>query len=129
MTFAKRLLTLRKDRALTQEKIGKVIGVGKTSISNYERGYSTPDPETIVVLANYFEVTTDYLLGRDVLDSKSIDPYKLGRMAEVKQLADEIMEKFSLALADGDLTKDQAMLCLKLFRQNLDVMMEEANKK
>lgn len=126
MIFAKRLVALRNDRSLTQEEVGKVIGVGKTTISNYERGYSTPDAETIVTLADYFAVTTDYLLGRDVIDVKiNVDPEKIGNMSDVQKLADEAMETLNMALASGILTEEQARLSLKMYRQSLLVMIEE----
>ena len=64
MDFSKRLAYLRKEAKLTQEQLGSIIGVGKTTISNYETAYSQPDPENIFKLADYFNVTIDYLLGR-----------------------------------------------------------------
>lgn len=62
--LGKRLLQLRKKKSITQETLGKALGVGKTTISNYETGYSTPDSETLTKIADYFGVTTDFLLGR-----------------------------------------------------------------
>lgn len=60
----KRLKKLRLSKKLTQEELGKIIHVTKVSISGYESGDRTPDSENLVRLADYFEVTTDYLLGR-----------------------------------------------------------------
>lgn len=62
--LGKRLLKLRKDNHVTQEMLGKAIGVKKTTISNYETGYSSPNPETLRKIANYFDTSIDYLLGR-----------------------------------------------------------------
>ena len=59
-----RLKKLRQEKKLTQEQLGKIIHVSKVSISGYESGDRTPDTENLSRLANYFEVTTDYLLGR-----------------------------------------------------------------
>lgn len=59
-----RLKTLRQQKNINQAELGKIIDVGKTTISNYETGYSVPDLETVVKLADYFDVSTDYLLGR-----------------------------------------------------------------
>lgn len=55
---------LRQQKNINQAELGKIVGVGKTTISNYETGYSVPDLETLIKLADYFGVTTDYLLGR-----------------------------------------------------------------
>lgn len=62
--FGERLRALRERRELTQSELGKVLRVSKQTISNYENGVSAPDQETLGRLADYFGVSTDYLLGR-----------------------------------------------------------------
>lgn len=64
MNFPLRLKSLRKERKLTQEALGEKINVTKVSISGYENGNRTPDTETLQKLADFFDVSTDYLLGR-----------------------------------------------------------------
>lgn len=59
-----RLKKLRNERKITQEKLGKKVNVTKVSISGYENGNRNPDTETLQKLADFFEVSTDYLLGR-----------------------------------------------------------------
>ncbi|MFZ4908213.1 helix-turn-helix domain-containing protein [Enterococcus thailandicus] len=65
MDFGARLKELRKNKRLTQQELGDIIHVSKVSISGYERGERSPDRETLTALADFFEVTTDYLLGRN----------------------------------------------------------------
>lgn len=60
-----RLITLRKSMHVTQEEVAKQTGVGRTSILSYERGTSIPDLEKLYLLAEYYGVDCDYLLGRD----------------------------------------------------------------
>ncbi len=60
----KRLKKLRTDKKLTQAELGKIINVTKVSISGYESGGRTPDTDNLKRLADYFGVTSDYLLGR-----------------------------------------------------------------
>lgn len=56
--------SLRKRKGLSQSEIGKHIGgLSKSVISNYENGINYPDYETLIRIAKYFRVTTDYLLG------------------------------------------------------------------
>lgn len=62
--LGERLKSLRKERKLTQEELGRKVNVTKVSISGYENGNRSPDTETLQKLADFFEVTTDYLLGR-----------------------------------------------------------------
>lgn len=59
-----RLKMLRTEKKITQEELGKFVNVTKVSISGYENGNRTPDTETLQKLADYFDVSTDYLLGR-----------------------------------------------------------------
>ncbi|WP_144461031.1 helix-turn-helix domain-containing protein [Siminovitchia fortis] len=59
-----RLKKLRNERKITQEELGKKVNVIKVSISGYENGNRNPDTETLQKLADFFEVSTDYLLGR-----------------------------------------------------------------
>lgn len=62
--FGDILAELREDRGLTQKQLGEVLHVTGGTISNYEHGVHYPDLEKLIELADYFSVTTDYLLGR-----------------------------------------------------------------
>lgn len=64
-TFGDRLRSLRKNKtSLTMKELGKLIGVSESAVGMYERGEREPDFETTDKIASYFNVTTDYLLGR-----------------------------------------------------------------
>jgi len=68
-----RLRKLRTKKKITQEELGRKVNVTKVSISGYENGNRNPDTDTLQKLADYFNVSTDYLLGRtDNLDGNSI---------------------------------------------------------
>ncbi|MCY8009738.1 helix-turn-helix domain-containing protein [Bacillus haynesii] len=60
----KRLRERRKAKGLTQDQLAKKVNTKKTTISNYETGYSTPSNEMLSDLADVLETTTDFLLGR-----------------------------------------------------------------
>lgn|SRR5699024_4940594 len=64
MQFGKRLKNLRKERDLTQQDIANVLGVGRATIAGYETKGKQPDYEKLNQLANYFNTSVDYLLGR-----------------------------------------------------------------
>lgn len=53
-----------KIEGLTQKELGDILCVSSGTISNYENGVHLPDVDKVIALANYFHVTTDYLLGR-----------------------------------------------------------------
>ncbi|OAO83561.1 transcriptional repressor of PBSX s [Anoxybacillus flavithermus] len=85
-----RLKRLRLEKKLTQEELGKKINVTKVSISGYENGNRTPDTETLQKLADFFNVTTDYLLGRtDDPNPPRSDNEELGTLARINQLIKE----------------------------------------
>lgn len=62
--LGKRLSDLRKKHKITQVDISKKLGVNRSTYANYETGLREPDNETLQRLADYFEVSIDYLLGR-----------------------------------------------------------------
>lgn len=63
-TFGEILSELRRDRHLTQRDFANTIHVSVSTISNYEQGVHFPDIDKLIEIADYFHVTTDYLLGR-----------------------------------------------------------------
>ncbi|TRZ35922.1 XRE family transcriptional regulator [Niallia circulans] len=67
MSFPERLKALRKSANISQQILGDAMNVTKVSISGYENGNRKPDTETLQNLADYFNVSTDYLLGRSAV--------------------------------------------------------------
>ncbi|WP_168190105.1 helix-turn-helix domain-containing protein [Caloramator sp. E03] len=62
--FKERLKQLREEKGLTQQGLAEELKIGRASISNYELGTRTPDIEILSKLADFFGVTTDYLIGK-----------------------------------------------------------------
>ena len=67
MLISSRIKELRINRGLSQEDLGKMIGVTKVSVCGYENATRVPSLESFELLADIFEVSTDYLLGRELL--------------------------------------------------------------
>lgn len=59
-----RIKELRKKEKLTTTALGKAVGCSNQAITNYELGNRKPDPDMLIKLADYFDVSIDYLLGR-----------------------------------------------------------------
>lgn len=59
-----RIKELRTNKNMTQSELGKIVNVQKSAISKYEKNRAEPSMDILRKLANYFNVTTDYLLGR-----------------------------------------------------------------
>ena len=62
--FSDRLLLLRKTNKITTVDLAKAIGISKQAISQFEKCSSYPHCRTLVALADYFDVSLDYLVGR-----------------------------------------------------------------
>jgi len=63
ISLGQRIKYLRNHNLMTQEDLGKKLNVKKTTITNYESGFSEPEGEKLVELASIFDVSVDYLLG------------------------------------------------------------------
>lgn len=62
--FQNVLKSLRTSRGLTQDELSKIIKISRSTIGMYESGAREPDFETLELIADFFNVDTDYLLGR-----------------------------------------------------------------
>ena len=65
MELSKNIKFYRKTMNLTQEELANKLSGRKSLISNYENEYSTPDIETLIKLADIFDITLDELVGRN----------------------------------------------------------------
>lgn len=65
--FDRNLKKLRKDKNLTQEELAGFLGISFQSISKWERNEGYPDITMLPILANYFDVTVDELIGSDII--------------------------------------------------------------
>ena len=63
-TFEERLTALRTEAGVSQQSLGDMLGVTRWSIHNYEAGKNRPDFNGLLMLADYFDVSLDYLVGR-----------------------------------------------------------------
>lgn len=62
--FAERFKALRLMKSASQQDIATILGVDRTVVSHWERGTRTPSLEVAYTLADYFDVSLDYLVGR-----------------------------------------------------------------
>lgn len=91
MEFKDRLIKLRKELDLTQEELAKKIGYTRTAVSAWEIGRNEPSNADTIKLANFFGVTTDYLLGKsDVRNyDKDEQDFRFAYHKETEGLTDE----------------------------------------
>ncbi|MER2047269.1 MAG: helix-turn-helix transcriptional regulator [Solibacillus sp.] len=104
--LGKRLKALREKKGISQKFVATKIGVNNSTLSGYESGYREPDGETLSRLADFYEVTTDYLLGRSNNSQLSSNTETLMNDIDLGLSIDEIMEKYNLKFEGDPLMKD-----------------------
>lgn len=66
MKTQNRIRALREDQDLRQIDVSQATGIDQKTLSNYETGRTRPDSEALILLADFFHVSIDYLVGRTV---------------------------------------------------------------
>ena len=64
MEFCQRLQQLRERRRISRKVLSELCGLNSDAIRRYERGESEPTLDSLVAIADFFEVPIDYLIGR-----------------------------------------------------------------
>lgn len=72
INFAERLKTIRKENGMTQMQLSEKSGLSQSNINTWERGRSLPLPDGLIALADCFNCSIDYLLGRESEDGTII---------------------------------------------------------
>ena len=98
--FARRMLSLRTEAGLSQQKVADLLEVSKSTISLYETGYTVPDAKTIYKLCDIYHVSADYLLCRTDYratgsQSMSIEKYGFSERAAQNLKLVQMMELVS----------------------------------
>lgn len=122
MDIAHNLKNLRLERGLTQIELSKNLNINRATYAHYETGRREPDIETLKLLADYFNVSVDYLLGNS--------DYKIAPSSKV----DTPVEKISKSLNDDpelsdfwNVLKEREDLKL-LFKQTKDMAPNDIKK-
>jgi DNA-binding XRE family transcriptional regulator len=94
----------------TQETLAKALNITRQAVGNYKSGQSSPDFNTLVKIAKYFNVSTDWLLGISEVQSQNTD---LKAVCEYTMLSEAAIEKllaikdYPLSLTDIDIAKEK----------------------
>ena len=92
-----RLMELREERNLTQNDIARAIDTSRTNIGRWEKGLNEPAASYLIKLAEFFEVSTDYLLGLedDIGIKKFSAPIKNEKPDELSPDGKELLAIFN----------------------------------
>lgn len=64
MTFGKKLTLLREEKRIGRQELAEVLNISYSAVAKYETDIRFPDQEILIKIADFFNVSTDYLLGR-----------------------------------------------------------------
>lgn len=84
------LKTLRKQKKLSQQRLADILHISQQSVYKYENDITTPDIETLLNMADFFDTSVDYLIGHTEI------PHKIEPVADYSLNADEqqIIQKY-----------------------------------
>ena len=86
-----RLKELRTAKGIIQGDLGEIVGVKTSEISGYEIGTRNPSYDVLIRLADYFNVTTDYLIGRD--KQTDLEQRVLSLEKEIAELKEQMIQQ------------------------------------
>ena len=107
------LQKLRKDKGLTQEEAASIFGVKLSTYQKYERDAISPSYDTLIKIADFYGVTTDYLLGRETPEQSPLKllnlPADTEAVVETFTQLPELMQKamIDILLQLSDAVKDR----------------------
>lgn len=122
-TLGGNIKELREAKNLTQRELAKILNIANSTLSQYESNIRIPSDDVKVQIADFFNVSIDYLLGRPFNADKNKDVPK----SKAFQLEEEFPEGVSLLYrANEELTAEQKEIMLRLIN---NVFFDDKNKK
>jgi transcriptional regulator with XRE-family HTH domain len=106
-----KIVALRKSKKITQEELAVKVGVSRSALSQYELGSRQPDYDIVCRIADFFDVSVDYLLGRKL--------YIVSNKNQNDHILKEMVDKYNIDLSiEG--TRDKLEQIVKLVFEQED---------
>ncbi len=134
MSLLLKLKELRETIGISQSAFAREINVAQNTVSNWERGTREPDNETLAKIADFFGVTTDYLLGREPNEDKknSLPPLNQKDEKDISVALDKILNNLECEEAlsfYGEPMDEHTKELIKLSLENSMKMAKQMAKK
>jgi len=135
--FDKRLRTLRENKGMSQKELAEALTLSPSTIGMYEQGSRQPDHDKLLIMADYFGVTTDYLLGHEVHEEKAnyvIKEVLFPNLAQklpnidIDQYISGIREALYKAVNNKTITPERAEKLIEETTRYLMFQIEQLNK-
>lgn len=117
--FAKRLRDLREKNNLQQKELAKELDVLEATISMWETGKRVPYSDMLIKLANFFDVSVDYLLGNDLISNE-----KEKELREQEALK-KALQRAGFMTDDEDLTDKELERVMNFVANNKDLLKDK----
>lgn len=109
-----RLKELRRISSKSQQIVANELKIGQTTYAGYELDKSEPNHQMLLVLAEYYDVSTDYLLGKT--DTK-YNQQELDFYNELKEKSiEDLIREYNLTLGDKAMSKDDERVLIRLMK-------------
>lgn len=123
-TISIRLKELRKEKDVMQKDVANFLDISSSAYGFYEQGKRTPTSDIVVKLAEYFDVSTDYLLGKT--DERNIETKKEN---DVEKGINTIFQKEVVQLCGEPLSPEDRILLEDSIRSTIELAKKMMNKK
>jgi HTH-type transcriptional regulator, competence development regulator len=114
--LAERLKEARKQKKLTQRELAAKLSISQSTVALYETGDRNPDPDTLNKLADFFNVSTDWLLGRTNNPSKERTNDK-NKPILTRDLLEFLEKSNGLTYGEHPITEKQKRIILDFFKE------------
>ncbi|WP_274364323.1 helix-turn-helix domain-containing protein [Paenibacillus thermotolerans] len=115
-TSGERISALREKLKLTQGELAKQLDITRASLSHYENNRRVPDYDTLRKFADFFNVSVDYLVGREEQPNQTTDAVVKEFTESLELSDDKLLEKFTLTVDGRELTPEEARRFIAFIR-------------
>ncbi|MEK3883538.1 helix-turn-helix domain-containing protein [Paenibacillus sp. PL2-23] len=114
--YGKVIAELRKKRGMNQETLAGLLGITRASLSHYETNRREPDYELLSRIADFFHVSLDYLMGRSMNPTASVNPHVSEFLSRVELADESVTERFELTIDGRTLTNEETRRFIDFIR-------------
>lgn len=129
--FSKRLKDMRRDKGKTQDEMSKLLNIRRSTYGEYERGKIVPPIDKMKVLADYFGVSVDYLMGNTNFQTheerNEINPLDISK--QMKIILEYLQDDQSALTYDGETLDGESRELLKSSLESSLKMAQILNKR
>lgn len=108
MNTGDRIAELREAKGWTQEELASKLGITRAALSHYEKNRRKPDFEALKLLADCFDVSVDYIVGRTAQPQMEMSNDIRSFTDQLELSDEEVMRQFQLTIDGHQLTEEEA---------------------